>query len=471
MSKVQINGVEFSIASSKKAVTSATTAFYPKAQRDKLDPDKLNDLFNKAVATSQLKYNFIDQKVNDPELLEDTYNLEMLIETTRVNHTRFDMHDVFTIVEPNSDPTKFKFTDLYRNHSSVTEAQVAASNAWYQTMTENPQNNWCRQNMNLTRDYMLNNVEEKLIQKVNETYLKYPMEERGGPLFFKIMIGILQNDSKDAAEFLINKVKTLNISTYEGENIETVVSLIRGAIDRLENLRDENDKSYIPDDFHEDLYNVFQTTSVPEFNDLFAQLKRSAKLSSFVSGAKAQPPKLLDILSFAEREYRKLYRTHAWTGINTKLQETSFIADTKGFKCFNCGGDHSLNKCLVPKDDARIKANRKLFHNKRRDKKQTKTKWKPPTDEEKKNNNRRMIDGKEYFYYYQKRRWKPVKKNSNMPNQVNLAFKEKAQTVVTQSAPRQAPDSVSEMSLTTANRSKRIEDTLVSMKNLLANFE
>ena len=191
MSKVKINGVEFSIVSSKKAVTSATTAFYPKAQRDKLDPDKLNDLFNKAVAESQRKYDFIDQKVNDPELPEDTYNIEMLIETTRVNHTRFDMHDVFTIVEPDTDPTKFKFTDLCRNHSSVTEAQVAASNAWYQTMTEDPQNNWCRQNMNLTRDYMLNNVEEKLIQKVNETYLKYSMEERSGPLFFKIMIGIL----------------------------------------------------------------------------------------------------------------------------------------------------------------------------------------------------------------------------------------------------------------------------------------
>ena len=76
MSKVNINGVEFSIASSKRAITSSTTAFYPKAQRDQLDPDKLNDLFNKAVAKSQLKYDFIDLKVNDPELLEDTYNLK-----------------------------------------------------------------------------------------------------------------------------------------------------------------------------------------------------------------------------------------------------------------------------------------------------------------------------------------------------------------------------------------------------------
>ena len=210
---------------------------------------------------------------------------------------------------------------------------------------------------------------------------------------------------------------------------------------------------------------------MPEFNDLFAQLKRSAKLSSFVSGTKVPPPKLLDILSFAEGEYPKLYRTHEWTGINAKLQETSFIADTKGFKCFNCGGDHSLDKCPVPKDDAQIKANRKLYHDKKREKKQAKSKWKPPTDEEKKNNNRRMIDGKEYFYYYLKRHWKPVKKNSNMPTQVNLASKKKAQEVVTQSSPKLVPDSVSEMSLTTANRSKRIEDTLVSMKNLLANFE
>ena len=37
----------------------------------------------------------------------------------------------------------------------------------------------------------------------------------------------------------------LTMSGVTGENIETVVSLIRGAIDRLENLKDENDNNYI----------------------------------------------------------------------------------------------------------------------------------------------------------------------------------------------------------------------------------
>ena len=111
--EVQIGGVNIPIATTKRVVNETTTAFYKKTDRDNLDTNKLNELFIKAVATQQKKYDFIDLKINDPDMLKDTYNLEMAIETTRINNSRFDMHDVFMIVEPDNNPTKFKVHDLY----------------------------------------------------------------------------------------------------------------------------------------------------------------------------------------------------------------------------------------------------------------------------------------------------------------------------------------------------------------------
>ena len=80
--------------------------------------------------------------------------------------------------------------------------------------------------MNLTYKDLVNNVEDSLQSKVKETYLKYPVEQKGGPLFFKIMIDILQNNSSEAAKYLISTVKDIKISNYDGENVEQVVSLI-----------------------------------------------------------------------------------------------------------------------------------------------------------------------------------------------------------------------------------------------------
>ena len=458
--KVKIGGVTIPIATTKRVVNENTTAFYKKTDRDNLDTNKLNELFMKAVATQQKKYDFIDLKINDPDMLKDTYNLEMAIETTRINNSRFDMHDVFMIVEPDDDPTKFKVHDLYKNHATLTEAQVAKSNEWYLTMTEDPNNKWFQQNMSLTYEYLVNNVEDSLQSKVKETYLKYPVEQKGGPLFFKIMIDILQNNSSEAAKYLISTVKDIKISNYDGENVEQVVSLIRGATSRLENLLDDKGKTAIPEDFVDDLIDILQTTSVSEFNELFSHYSRSTKLTNFISGAKVQKPSISNILKFAEEQYRILYSSGKWTGVQTKLGETAFTSNTgrAKYKCFNCGGDHRLEDCPVKKNDERIRANRKLFYDNKTKKSKSKGKWARPTKEEQKNKSRRVIDGKEHYYHYKDKRWKPV--DIVVPEKTNVVQAE----VKYQSSSETNP-------LDEANRSKKLEETFSSLKGLLSQFE
>jgi hypothetical protein len=97
-------------------------------------------------------------------------------------------------------------------------------------------------------------------------------------------------------------------------------------------------------------------------------------------------------------------------------------ATTTGAKftiCFNCVGSHSFKQCPKPADQARIKANKKIFRDQRKTKANSpgpKTKkpagtgkFSPPTEEEKKNKNQRMIDGKLYFFHYRSKRWQLVK--------------------------------------------------------------
>ena len=224
--EVEINGIKIKIAKTKKVVTVSNTALYPKSDRDKMAAEKLNKLFERAVSKSQSKYDILDLKLDDPDKLEDTYDLEMAINRTRAHHLKYDLHDVFTIVKPDPDPTKFAFVDLYVDYSKVTEEEVAASNEWYATMTEDPDNKWFLQNLKLTHEHLANNAEDGLVTKINETYFTYPIEQHGGPLFFKLMLDILQNNSEEAATYLITMVKHLKITDFDGENINKVVSLI-----------------------------------------------------------------------------------------------------------------------------------------------------------------------------------------------------------------------------------------------------
>ena len=69
-----------------------------------MEEDKINDIFERVVSKSQNKYDLLDIKIEDPDKLKDTYNLEMSIKLTRRNRVKYDLRDVFTVVNPYQDP-------------------------------------------------------------------------------------------------------------------------------------------------------------------------------------------------------------------------------------------------------------------------------------------------------------------------------------------------------------------------------
>jgi uracil phosphoribosyltransferase len=107
--------------------------------------------------------------------------------------------------------------------------------------------------------------------KISETYETFAVGKQGGPLFFILMMNHLLSNTEEAAISLNNRVKKFNIKTVEGENIFCVVSLLRGAVKRIQHI------NKMPDDIVRTLLNVMQTSSVESFNQQFNHLQKQRK--------------------------------------------------------------------------------------------------------------------------------------------------------------------------------------------------
>ena len=328
---VTINGKTLTLNATPVQST-APGILHPASDRKNLSRDKLNDLFEKATYRAHDKFKSLNYRLDDPDKLEDTSNLQSQIEAMQTHHKNYDLHDVFKIVkydDANMHKIETDQVDLYENYASVTEEEVARSNKWYNTMIDGDEGLYIRQNLNLTAEYLHKACEPSLERKVKETYNTYSPEEQGGPLFFKILMDTLQNNSEEASLYLINMVKQLNISKLDGKNVATANTLIRSALSRLTNLKDENGKSRMPDDMYKSLIKVYQTSSVAEFNETFALLEKQQRISMNLKKVKQGLTTELtidELVQLAENTYNQLCQTNQWSGVKNKQNETSFVA-------------------------------------------------------------------------------------------------------------------------------------------------
>ena len=394
---------------------------YPKEDRAKLSSDKLAELFDKATRERHKKYDFINLTLSDEDKLDDTYNLDMLVRRTKNAHVNYDMHNVFKILllDP-SDPdekTIIGTKDLYTEFSEISVEEVAASNRFY--------NQWAAedhfsQNLRLTYAYFQSNVSEELYEKAFETYDEFSSVEKGGPLFFIIMMNLLLSNTEEAAATLQERVKSFKLTNLPGEDISRAVSLLKGAIRRLIHVKRK--KSGKDDEWFTEItrqvIKIMQTSSVDEFNNLFAQLEQQRLITQVLHKTGTTKPIVTydQVFQLAEQKYLTMSELSAWTGVSTRGSESVFNIksrvtgdNNKKFECFNCGGNHSLQECPQPRNEERITENRKKFlANKRKGnnkKKKKSGKYAGPKPDE---HGRRVIDGKLHYYHHNSNRWKLV---------------------------------------------------------------
>jgi hypothetical protein len=204
-------------------------AFYKKQDREPMAPDKKAALFDKATKPGlTAKFDLKLATFSDEDKLDDTYSIGILVNRFKAHCIKYGMHDVMNVVhlQPNKpdEPTGVR-SNLFERYSRVPELTVAESCEWFRKYMVP---NYYRENLPLVNEALENSCTEQLWEKCVEAHDEYPVDQRGGPLSFSIMMQLLQSHSDNAVPYPINSVKNLKISGYDGENVSKVVSLIQG---------------------------------------------------------------------------------------------------------------------------------------------------------------------------------------------------------------------------------------------------
>lgn len=120
--------------------------------------------------------------------------------------------------------------------------------------------------------------------------------------------------------------------------------------------------AHIPDDFIKILLKMFQTTSVPDFNAIFAGLERDLMVYEGL-----EDPQLPDtltvgrILLLAKNTYDTMIGTGDWSNVKTQGTHSGF-----NVTCWNCDQPgHTVSKCKEPKHKDHIEQKRAEFRKSR----------------------------------------------------------------------------------------------------------
>ena len=214
---------------------------------------------------------------------------------------------------------------------------VGKSNAHYNQFGQN----FDVQDLAWTQELLENSCDETLRDKVMETLLLYPKVQQGGPLFYRIMIGLITTTTAEATRTMVTRITSMKIRDIQGEDVSKAVSTIRGALQHLETA------NAVPNDIRHILMDIFEKTSVPEFNSIFLVLKSQVKIDTMMNITVER------ILTLAEDNYHDMKERGIW---NTPTVHRGFIT------CWNCNEEgHSAKKCPKPRNEKNVSENKTKF--------------------------------------------------------------------------------------------------------------
>lgn len=401
-------------------------------------PAKEQAEYHKSITSLQHpKFKALDTSL---EKISDLVSVHTCLETTERHFQQFDLMDTFYIIKPDRDSnaeilhsySSDPACNLFKDYAMLTLQDVIASTQWYATFPSEP---YHRQNLALTLEYLRTHTQAGLERKVNFALKSVPAGCRSGPVFLFLLIGQLMASNESTAKTLISRLETIKISSYDGEDVEVVVSHLNAILDRLKAMHYVDSVgqsiSQVPKHLSEIFYKIFQTSSNDQFNSFFAlryTTDRAASLTSsdFNSKFWTAPD---DLVLQATNLYRQLCLAGDWHGIKQHKATFPVISDRKQAQafistihCHNCGGPHLLKSCDKPRNETRIAQNLAEFRRiKNLARSQAGTspsssapsnpqrrngKWPPrPAD---RNHAHVTIDGKPHFFHFKKNRWLPV---------------------------------------------------------------
>jgi hypothetical protein len=283
--------------------------------------------------------------------LEEAYDLQMRAFQLSERLDAFEMKPVFMVMRE-FDPTSGFIVgtgdpiDVLANPSSVTMAQVQRSNLFYRTFGVD---NTTLQDLDWSNALLESSSADSLRNQVFERIVDVPASERGGPLFYKLMMDIVTSVRPESIETLIQSLRglTLQDESFPGEDLDRVNQLIRGTINRLKMV------GAIPHDIYRVVCCIYQTSTTPEFNAKFQLLSNLQEL-----GQPTAVSNYSSLLAKGEEEFRTFHANGTWCAASKRkaAKKSVFIADHEGstalakMKCHKCGKEgHLIKDCPNPK--------------------------------------------------------------------------------------------------------------------------
>ena len=254
---IEVTGIEY--RKQDRTVTHFGTAGALRTHKDKI------------VEPIPTKFALDQEALAQVDALGATYDVQVRIDDYARRMRKYDIDSTFKILclgPTETAPTDHTPTqDLLSDFESLTEDAVRQSNKLYRLYGDE----WDVENAFLAENLLENSCEEDLRLKVQERLDTIPVIERGGPLYFYIMVHKILSMSDDTIRTLTDRITTMNIKESQGEDILKIVTIYRHTLKRLANVHK------VPHDMLLKLLDGLQTTSVDEFNATFHHLALGLK--------------------------------------------------------------------------------------------------------------------------------------------------------------------------------------------------
>ena len=379
---VMLNGKEITLSIRPQATGAEFVPVkrYSADTRHKLKPEALEIFWRSAtghVLAKNNKFEVVTIKKEDENLLLFVKNLQTQMKLVKAHCYAHDMSEVFTIVVPddvfNSPHVGKQTFDLFRDYATLHPAIIANSNTWY--------NNWVkcaavRQNLQITFEMLKNNTETNLWSKAFEDHEEFDPIQQGGPLVLYFILKRILDVSETSIRYLVKRVRAIKLSSIPGENVEDVVSIVKSTYKVLKQCSTDV-RNHVPDDFPELVLQVFQTSSTPNFNSIFAKEVLDARSLADKTGGLAKFPSVSQTCTLALNSYRRMTGPgDGYDWVKPSQQGSAFFSGMKTCQrvldpskppCFNCGENGCTpSTCDKPLDQDKIdKA--KAAHQKKKD--------------------------------------------------------------------------------------------------------
>jgi Zinc knuckle len=369
--------LEFNLQARDNAEAIGATGAIKKENRSKLKLPELGKLEDRATTPLPDKFTLLSLGDKN-EQLADAYNVTMRLVEMGEHFKRFDLQDVFYIVKTKLDPdgttiqqdTSKEPLYLVDDYSKISIQEIRESIRFFRVYGQI----YHIENLEWSELFLKGSCDDVLRKKVMEYLINVPDIEKGGPLFYKVMMMIIVSNTEEAIRTLTLKVSTFKITSIQGENISIAVSQLRGAYRRL--ILAEK----VPHDIADRLISVFCNTSMDEFNATFKTMKYNIRIENRVYDPE-------DILRIAELTYTEMIENGSWNSPST-AHDSGFVVNTT---CWNCGGKgHRADECPSKKATGSATPNK------------TRSKWAAPKNGE---SDLKLIHGKPYRYNKGTKRW------------------------------------------------------------------